>query len=139
MGILILKGPQENRFELPGGHIKALDNEVEDPRKKLNKQLMPSLKELSFQWEIGELVGIFYRPSHQRYIFPYIPPHVSKTKEILKIYIVQLPEKCVLSTPENQTIVAVPIFDLFDNSIQWGTLLANIPVILSRLNLVSVS
>jgi len=67
-----------------------------------------------------------------------MPPHTLTAKETLKIYIVQLPEKCAFSTPENQTLVAVPLFDLFDNTIQWGTLLVNIPIVLSRLNLISV-
>merc|ERR1711924_94601 len=78
--ILILKGPQENRFELPGGHVKTQDDEVQELRTKLNKQLMPNLKTLSFEWEIGELVAVFYRPSHQRYVLPYMPPHISTTK-----------------------------------------------------------
>merc|ERR1712224_45929 len=47
--VLMIKGPQHNRFELPGGHIKSQGNEIEDLRRKLDKQLNPNLKELSFK------------------------------------------------------------------------------------------
>merc|ERR1719191_708776 len=114
--ILLLKGPNENCFELPGGNINIEENEIQGLIRNLNAQLLPLVKELEFDMEIGELLGVFYRPDCRPLILPYLPPHVPSALETIKIYAVQLPEKCVFSTPENQTIVAVPIFDLFNNS-----------------------
>merc|ERR1711941_140057 len=126
---------QENRIELPGGHIHTGEHDLDGLRRKLDKQLLPLEKDLRFFWKFGDLLGVFFRPSHRRFIYPYLPSHVSSPKETIKIYIIQLPEKCVFSIPENQTIVAVPIFDFFDNAIQWGNVFSSIPTALSRLDL----
>merc|ERR1711920_435916 len=137
--IIVLRGPQDYRLELPGGRVELGKSEIASLEQKLSKQLMPELQELKFKWKVGELVGVFYRPSYSDFVYPYLPTHVSNPKEILKLYFVQLPERCSFSILENCTIVAVPIFDFFNNATQWGNIFSSIPTILSRLNLVNVA
>merc|ERR1712113_92633 len=133
--LIVINGPQENRYELPGGQIKYDKYDKEGLKQKLDKQMLFKSKDLKFDWKIGELLGIFYRPSHQNFILPYLPPHVSKVKEVFKLYFVQLPEVASFSISKNQNVIAVPIFDLFDNAFQWGNVFVSIPGFLSRLNI----
>ena len=47
-----------------------------------------------FPWQVGECVGTFWRPGFDFNLYPYCPAHITKPKEIKKLYIVPLPEKC---------------------------------------------
>merc|ERR1712187_1064203 len=38
--LLLLKGPQKNRFELPGGHVRLEESEPEALKRKISKQLL---------------------------------------------------------------------------------------------------
>lgn len=70
-------------------------------------------------------------------MYPFLPAHITKPKEVQKIFMVQLPEKAHLAVPENQSLVAVPIFDLYDNVAQYGPVLSSIPSFLSRFSIVA--
>lgn len=48
------------------------------------------------------------------------------------MYLVPLPEKKVLSVPRNMKLIAVSLFELYDNSSRYGSQLAAIPIYLSR-------
>jgi len=39
-------------------------------------------------------VGQFWRPGFDFSLFPYQPAHITKPKEIKKLFLVPLPEKC---------------------------------------------
>merc|ERR1740138_1076722 len=127
--IILIKGPQRETYNLPGGLIEKGHSEVKGLIQVLEDQLLSKIHELKFDWEVCELLGVFHRPSHRSLILPYLPPYLSTAKEIIKIYAVQLPEKCVFTIHENQTILAVPIFDLYDNVTQWGNLISTIPIL----------
>ena len=66
---------------------------------RLKEQLGSPSEDEAF--DIGEMVGQFYRPHFQDQMviqydliqFPYRPPHITKIKQIKKIYLVHLPEK----------------------------------------------
>lgn len=55
------QGPQENRYELPGGRLKVGEDEIEGLRRKLDKQLQPDSQDLRIEWEVSQLIGMFYR------------------------------------------------------------------------------
>jgi cleavage and polyadenylation specificity factor subunit 5 len=65
-------------------------------------------------------------------MYPYLPPHCTRPKECKKLYLLQLPEKRVLSVPKNMKLLAVPLFELYDNTQRYGPQLSAIPHYLSR-------
>ena len=44
--------------------------------------------------QVGECVGQFWRPGFDFSLYPYQPAHITKPKEIKKLFLVPLPEKC---------------------------------------------
>lgn len=67
--------------------------------------------------------------------YPYIPAHVTKPKEQTKLFLVQLPERALFAVPKNYKLVAAPLFELYDNSTGYGNLIASLPQVLSRYEL----
>ena len=65
-------------------------------------------------------------------MYPFLPPHVTRPKECKKLYFIQLPKEKVLSVPKNMKLLAVPLFELYDNSQRYGPQLSAIPHYLSR-------
>jgi cleavage and polyadenylation specificity factor subunit 5 len=45
------------------------------------------------EFEVGELLGTYYRPNFEAHLYPYRPAHIKKPKEYRTIYHVHLPEK----------------------------------------------
>lgn len=67
-------------------------------------------------------------------MYPFIPPHITRPKECKKTYVVHLPKKKVLTVPRNMKLLAVPLFELYDNSARYGVQLSSIPLYLSKYN-----
>lgn len=87
-------------------------------------------------------------------MYPFLPAHVTRPKECKKLYFIQLPKssksslypifnqskslltfaKEVLSVPKNMKLLAVPLFELYDNTARYGPQLSAIPHLLSRYN-----
>jgi cleavage and polyadenylation specificity factor subunit 5 len=65
-------------------------------------------------------------------MYPFLPGHVTRPKECKKLYLIQLPRKKVLSVPKNMKLLAVPLFELYDNTARYGPQLSAIPHLLSR-------
>jgi cleavage and polyadenylation specificity factor subunit 5 len=87
--------------------------------------------------------------------YPYVPAHIAKPKECKSLYMITLPERSkrflfiglrmivadfastvVLSVPKNMKLLAIPLFELYDNSVRYGPQLAAIPHLLSRYNFI---
>lgn len=65
-------------------------------------------------------------------MYPYLPPHVTRPKEVKKLYLIQLPKEKAVSVPKNMKLLAVPLFELYDNSQRYGPQLSALPHYLSR-------
>jgi cleavage and polyadenylation specificity factor subunit 5 len=65
-------------------------------------------------------------------MYPYLPPHCTRPKECKKLYLLELPRSRVLSVPKNMKLLAVPLFELYDNTQRYGPQLSAIPHYLSR-------
>ena len=87
-------------------------------------------------------------------MYPFLPAHVTRPKECKKLYFIQLPKSStspasfwiirqskhdvdrinaeVLSVPKNMKLLAVPLFELYDNTARYGPQLSAIPHLLSR-------
>ncbi|GAQ91558.1 cleavage and polyadenylation specificity factor subunit 5 [Klebsormidium nitens] len=122
-------------FKLPGGRLKPGEDEVAGLKRKLSSKLSPEGSALKQEWEIGECAEIWWRPHFETNMYPYVPPHISKPKECKKLFLVPLPEKCFFAVPKNLKLLAVPLFELYDNVQRYGPVISSIPQQLSRFNL----
>ncbi|KAG8341317.1 hypothetical protein TRVL_07856 [Trypanosoma vivax] len=89
-------------------------------------------------FRVGEVLARWYRPHFDPLMYPYIPPHISENdvREVRTIFLVHLPPHMLLTTTETEEeLVAVPLFDLYDNTAKYGSLIASIPTLLSRVNI----
>ena len=65
--------------------------------RKLTTQLSPDAASLAFSWDIADCVGMYWRPNFDVSLYPYLPAHITRPKELKKIFLVPLPEKCYLA------------------------------------------
>ncbi|KAK9103870.1 hypothetical protein Sjap_021124 [Stephania japonica] len=48
-------------------------------------------------------------------MYPYCPPHITKPKECKKLFLVHLSEREYFAVRKNLKLLAVPLFELYDN------------------------
>ena len=142
-------------FRLPGGKCTSDEDEVACLHRKLNKKLFHDLApggggaaggagggasvapvgEGGTQpYRVGDLLCTWTRPNFDPLMYPYRPPHVQKVKEVRSIYLVHLEREAGLQVPKDYRLVAVPLFDLFDNAAKYGNVIAGVPHVVSRLH-----
>jgi cleavage and polyadenylation specificity factor subunit 5 len=113
--------------------LKPEDEEIEGFKARLNERLAPANpKEGDLDWEIGDCIAQWWRPNHETFLYPFLPPHVSRPKELKKLYLIHLPKEKLLSVPKNMKLLAVPLFELYDNTARYGPQLSAIPHYLSK-------
>jgi len=122
-------------FKLPGGELKPDESEVDGLKRILTETLGKDEASIN-QWSIEECVASWWRPNFDPPRYPYIPAHVTKPKEQTRLFLVELPEKAHFAVPKNFKLVAAPLFELFDNSNGYGSLISSLPQNLSRFNFV---
>jgi cleavage and polyadenylation specificity factor subunit 5 len=118
-------------FKLPGGKIRPNESVEVGLQRKLNSILGPEGPQKA-QWEISDLLCTWWRPNFETHYYPYQVPHMVSQKEMKKIFLVQLPPQCSFAVPKNLKLIAVPLFELYDNVSRFGNIIANIPLSLSR-------
>ena len=116
----------------PGGRLRPGEGAAEGLKRKLTSKLASPVESYQPDWEVGEILCEWYRPNFDKALFPYIPRHITKPKEQKTIFLVPLPENCMFSVPKNLKLVAVPLFDLYENSTRFGPVIAAIPQLLGR-------
>ncbi|KAJ3370738.1 hypothetical protein HDU91_005904 [Kappamyces sp. JEL0680] len=107
--VLVLKLPN-NTCKLPGDALAVGEDERLGLQRHISKKLSlakPAPAPLATEskeaapadavdaglFEIGELLGTLYRPNFEPHLYPYLPAHIKRAKEIKKIYHVHLPEE----------------------------------------------
>lgn len=127
-------------FKLPGDYINHDEEEIEGFKRRLNEKLGPQAgtpaanDSINYEWTVGDCVAQWWRPNFETFMYPFIPPHITRPKECKKTYLVHLPRKKVLTVPKNMKLLAVPLFELYDNSARYGVQLSSIPSYLSKYN-----
>ncbi|CAL5340157.1 unnamed protein product [Camellia sinensis] len=101
--------------KLPGGRLKLGENEIEGLKRKLSSKLGANSPSLQPNWQIGECVAIWWSPNFETIMYPYCPPHITKPKECKKLILVHLSEREYFAVPKNLKLLAVPLFELYDN------------------------
>ncbi|KAJ3283420.1 cleavage and polyadenylation specific factor 5 [Rhizoclosmatium globosum] len=131
-------------FRLPGDYLKPGEDYVTGLKRALSEKLAPPLdpndpistNTQHVDWDVAELLGTWWRPHFDSYMYPYIPPHITKPKEEKRIYVIQLPDKHLLSVPKNLKLVAIPLFELHENAGRYGPQLSTLPNLLGRFQFV---
>ncbi|KKA31039.1 hypothetical protein TD95_002965 [Thielaviopsis punctulata] len=125
-------------FKLPGDYLLPTDDEEDGFRRRLDERLAPmkdgEVEGPKGDWVIGDCLAQWWRPNFETFMYPFIPPHVTRPKECKKMYLLQLPQSKSLSVPQNMKLLAVPLFELYDNTARYGPQLSAIPHLLSRYN-----
>jgi cleavage and polyadenylation specificity factor subunit 5 len=143
-------------FGRPGDYLRAEDDEIEGFKARLNERLAPvgtqfTGEGVNDEWQIADTLAQWWRPNFETFMYPFIPAHVTRPKECKKLYFIQLPRSSkleqypdslhsvnikleVLSVPKNMKLLAVPLFELYDNTARYGPQLSAIPHLLSRYN-----
>ncbi|KAI4115418.1 MAG: hypothetical protein LQ341_007737, partial [Variospora aurantia] len=121
----------------PGDYLRAEDEEIPGFKARLNERLAPSGNQFSGEgvndeWQISDTLAQWWRPNFETFMYPFLPAHVTRPKECKKLYYIQLPKSKVLSVPKNMKLLAVPLFELYDNTARYGPQLSAIPHLLSR-------
>ncbi|KAK5134739.1 hypothetical protein LTR08_006114 [Meristemomyces frigidus] len=124
-------------FKLPGDYLHHDAEEIAGFKARLNERLAPTgslstRSDADTDWNVYDTLAQWWRPNFETFMYPYLPPHVSRPKECKKLYFIQLPKSRVLSVPKNMKLLAVPLFELYDNTARYGPQLSAIPHYLSR-------
>ena len=120
----------------PGGRLRVGEHETDGLRRKLTNKLGTPNPESTVNWQIGELVSTWWRPNFETVMYPYVPPQVASPKECRKIFLTQLPPTGILGVPKNLKLLAVPLFELYDNAHRYGPVIASLPQLLARVKFV---
>lgn len=123
-------------FKLPGGRLRVGEHETDGLRRKLCNKVGCPNEDFTINWQIGELISCWWRPNFETVMYPYIPAHVSNPKECRKIFLTQLPPNGVLGVPKNLKLMAIPLFELYDNTREYGPVIASLPALLARVKFV---
>uniref|UniRef100_A0A915D211 Cleavage and polyadenylation specificity factor subunit 5 n=1 Tax=Ditylenchus dipsaci TaxID=166011 RepID=A0A915D211_9BILA len=124
-------------FKLPGGELNVGEDEL-DGLKRILTETLAKDESCRDQWIVGDCLANWWRPNFDPPRYPYVPPHVTKPKELTKLFLVQLPAKATFAVPRNFKLVAAPLLELFDNTSGYGPLISSLPQILSRFQFVHV-
>ncbi|KAL4066572.1 cleavage and polyadenylation specificity factor 25 kDa subunit [Scleroderma citrinum] len=113
------------------------EDDVEGLKRRLDERLAPPPESKQFnashgvdnEWEIGDCLAQWWRPNFETFMYPFIPAHITKPKECKKLFL-------VLAVPKNMKLLAIPLFELYDNAARYGPQLSAIPHLLSRYNFI---
>ena len=133
--VLLLQHKKTKVYRLPGGKCRVGEDHVECLHRKLNSKLRAGETPQSVTsdasplrgdagggqssemlFRVGELLSEWVRPNFDPLMYPYRPPHVTKEKEVRAIYLVQLAPEGVLTVRRDFECVAIPLFELHDNT-----------------------
>lgn len=123
-------------FKLPGGELNVGEDPIDGLKRLLNETLGKADAVEPNNWIVEEVIGNWWRPNFEAPRYPYTPAHITKPKEHIRMYLVQLGEKAIFAVPRNYKLVAAPLFELYDNSQGYGPIISSLPQILSRFNFV---
>ncbi|KZT60525.1 hypothetical protein CALCODRAFT_107245 [Calocera cornea HHB12733] len=137
---LILLQDGDGVLRLPGGYIRSDEDEVEGLLKKLDEQLSQPDDEGEYSedadfWEVDECIARWWRPNFEPFMYPFKPAHVTKPKEVKKLFAVQMPETKMISIPQGWKLRAVPFYDLWTYEEKYGPIFSAIPAVLSGFEL----
>lgn len=105
----------------------------EGANRVLRSLLLKSDESDRTEWVTGEVIGQLWRPEFDDVILPYLPPHVSRPKENIKLLRVTLPPRCVLACSDRERLEFVSVSDIRSGGPdEYNDVLRSLPLLLSR-------
>lgn len=93
-------------------HDKLLRHLIKPDQSSKRKWVAQQLSSEGSEMEVGEFLGEWWRGEFDDELIPYLPPHVTRPKERVRVHQVQLSPRCSFRIPTGFCLTAVPIFDL---------------------------
>lgn len=129
---LLLLQVRNSVFELPGGRLRPNESEVDCLERKLSSKLSVDEEGSVLKWEVGECIGMWWRPDFETLMYPYLPPNVKRPKECTKLFLVKLPASRKFIVPKNYKLLAVPLCQIHENKKTYGPIISGVPQLLSK-------
>ncbi|XP_073043960.1 pre-mRNA cleavage factor Im 25 kDa subunit 1-like isoform X1 [Primulina eburnea] len=131
---VLLLQVQNSTFKLPGGRLRVGESDIDGLKRKLSSNLSVGEDGRGPEWEIGECLGIWWRPNFESLLYPYLPASTKKPKECHKLFLVKLPASRRFIVPRNFKLLAVPLCQLHNNEETYGSVISGVPQLLSKLS-----
>ncbi|KAL6984631.1 Pre-mRNA cleavage factor Im 25 kDa subunit 1 [Sarracenia purpurea var. burkii] len=119
-------------FKLPGGRLRPGESDIDGLKRKLSSKLSPNEESSGLDWEVGECLGMWWRPGFETLLYPYLPPNVKRPKECRKLFLVKLPASRKFIVPRNLKLLAVPLSQIHENQKTYGPVISGVPQLLSK-------
>ncbi|XP_047945433.1 pre-mRNA cleavage factor Im 25 kDa subunit 1 isoform X2 [Salvia hispanica] len=126
---LLLLQVQNSIYRLPGGRVRQ---DTDCLKRKLASKLSAGEDGRGPDWEVGECLGMWWRPDFESVLYPYLPPNIKWPKECTKLYLVKLPPSRRFIVPKNSRLLAIPLCQLHENDETYGPIISGVPQLLSK-------
>ena len=140
--LLLQRADGKGPHYLPGGRLRPGESDTDGLARKLRAKLTPTPNASSSgddavpaELEPGDHLATWYAIDFSTTLYPYLPAHCTAAREELRVYAVPLPENFAFSVPRNMQLIAVPVYDLFENSQQYGNVIAAVPSLISKFHM----
>ncbi|KAK8966456.1 hypothetical protein KSP40_PGU001228 [Platanthera guangdongensis] len=117
--------------KLPGGRLKPGENEIEGLKRKLSSKLATNSQGHQPNWQIGECAAVWWRPNFETIMYPIALP-ISPNQKSARKFSLFTSEREYFAVPKNLKLLAVPLFELYDNIQRYGPVISTIPQQMSR-------
>ncbi|VDN90094.1 unnamed protein product [Brugia pahangi] len=131
--VLLLKNGvgQIQSSKLPEVTLYNSEDEI-DGMKRLMAEVMGFKDTAEAVCQIQHVAAKWWRPNFEESIYPYIPSHITKPKEMIKVFVVELPKQTTFTIAKNNALVAAPVFEIYNNISNYGHIIASLPHVLGR-------
>ncbi|XP_027338845.1 pre-mRNA cleavage factor Im 25 kDa subunit 1 [Abrus precatorius] len=129
---LLLLQVRNSIYKLPGGRLRPDESDTDGLRRKLVRKLSVNENGDGSEWEVGECLGMWWRPDFEALLYPFLPPNVKHPKECTKLFLVKLPVSRKFVVPKNMKLLAVPLCQIHENHKTYGPIISGVPQLLSK-------
>ncbi|KAJ1439886.1 NUDIX hydrolase-like domain superfamily [Sesbania bispinosa] len=116
---LLLLQVRNSFFKLPGGRLRPGESDTDGLKRKLARKLSLNEDGDGAEWEVGECLGMWWRPDFETLMYPFLPPNIKQPKECTKLFLVKLPESRKFIVPKNLRLLSVPLCQVHENHKVW--------------------
>ncbi|KAK7303981.1 hypothetical protein RJT34_14940 [Clitoria ternatea] len=129
---LLLLQVRNSIYKLPGGRLRPGESDTDGLKRKLARKLSVNEDGGGSEWEVGECLGMWWRPDFETLPYPFLPPNVQQPKECTKLFLVKLPVSRKFIVPKNMKLLAVPLCQIHENHKTYGPIISGVPQLLSK-------
>ncbi|CAH8328663.1 unnamed protein product [Eruca vesicaria subsp. sativa] len=116
-------------FKLPCGRLRPGESGL---KRKLASKLSVNENVLVPGLEVGECIGMWWRPNFETLMYPFLPPNVKHPKECTKIFLARLAVHQQFVVPKNFKLLAVPLCQIHENEKTYGPIIASFKVLIQH-------